>query len=377
MSANQYPQFEHMLSLFDFERASESALTKLAHDYYAGGAHDEITVRENRAAFERRTLRPRVLAGVEHRDLSVELLGRRHEWPLVIAPTAFARLAHEGGETAVARAAASAGVTQTLSTLSTMAIGDVAAAHDRPLWFQLYVFRDREVTRGLVERAEAAGCEALVLTVDTPLLGHRERDSRNRFALPDGLTAANLLGDDLQHVRTEGENAATSGLLQYFSSLIDPGLSWADIGWLRSITDLPILVKGVVRGDDARLSVDHGAAGVIVSNHGGRQLDTAIASLDALPEVAAEVGSEVPVLVDGGVRRGTDIVKALALGARAVLIGRPVLWGLAVAGEAGVEHVLSLLREEVDLAMALCGCRSISDVTADILGPIIPTTRNS
>ena len=355
---------ERPLNLAEFEQLAQRRLPAMAFDYYASGALDEITLRENRAAFDRLRLRPRMLVGVEHCDSSVELLGRRLEWPLLLAPTAFAALAQPDGEAAIARAAGGAGVTQVLSTLSTVAVEDVAAVAARPLWFQLYVFRDRGLTAELVARAEAAGCEALVLTVDAPLLGRRERDVRNAFALPEGLVAANLPTAESREITSDGSG---SGLLAYFEALIDPSLTWDDLDRLVASTSLPVIVKGVLRGDDAALAVEHGAAGVIVSNHGGRQLDSAPASIDVLPEVVAAVDGRVAVLVDGGIRRGTDIVKALALGARAVLIGRPILWGLAADGEAGVREVLALLRAEFDLAMALCGCRTVADIGPDLL----------
>ena len=354
---------DNPLNLFDYERLAAERLPQLAYDYFASGAHDELTLHANREAFERIALLPRVLVDVGERETSVELLGRRHALPLLVAPMAFAKLAHPSGEAAIARAAGEAGVTVTLSTLATTSIEEVAAAASAPLWFQLYVFRDRAVTRSLVERAEAAGYEALVLTVDAPVLGRRERDARNRFVLPDGLFAENLVSEE-QRSLPAGEG---SGLEVFFNSQLDASLTWADVDWLRSITRLPVLVMGVLRADDAKLAVEHGAAGVIVSNHGGRQLDTAIASIDALPAVAEAVDGRAAVLVDGGVRRGTDIVKALARGADAVLVGRPLLWGLAVDGEAGAAEVLRILREEFELAMALCGCTSVDAIDGSLL----------
>ena len=351
------------LNLFDYERLAAERLQQMAYDYFASGAHDELTLRENRAAFERIQLRPRVLVDVSERDSSTRLLGRRHEAPLLVAPTAFAKMAHPDGELAIARAAGAAGVTMTLSTLATATLEDVAAAASAPLWFQLYVFRDRDVTRSLVERAEAAGYEALVVTVDAPLLGRRERDARNRFVLPEGLVAENLMGDELRNLPAGSD----SGLALYFASLFDQSLTWTDLEWLRSITRLPLLVKGVLRGDDAALAVEHGASGVIVSNHGGRQLDTAVPAIEALPEVVAAVDGRVEVLMDGGVRRGTDILKAIARGAGAVLVGRPLLWGLAVNGEQGARHVLETLRREFDLAMALSGCPAVEHIDAELL----------
>ena len=242
-----------------------------------------------------------------------------------------------------------------MSTLSNTRMEDVAKVSSGPRWFQLYVYKDRGVTRSLVQRAEAAGFTALELTVDAPVLGQREADLRNHFHLPHGLTAANLNAPEFGQVP---DLAGHSGLADYFARLQDDNLTWRDVEWLRSITKLPVLVKGVGRGDDAQNAVQSGASGIVVSNHGGRQLDTARPTIRALPEVVEAVAGRVEVLVDGGIRRGTDVLKAIALGARAVQVGRPVLWGLAVEGEAGVRHVLELLRSEFDLAMALCGCRT-------------------
>ena len=232
------------------------------------------------------------------------------------------------------------------------------------LWFQLYVHRDRFLTRTLVERAEAAGYQALCLTVDAPVLGVRERDRRNQFTLPSGLELANLTSmANLEIPETEEE----SGLFAYVANQFDPALTWQDLEWLQSLTSLPVIVKGILRGDDAVRAVEHGAKGIIVSNHGGRQLDGAIATIDALPEVVAAVGNKVDVLMDGGIRRGTDILKALALGAKAVLIGRPVLWALAVNGETGVHHLLELLRNELDVAMALSGCAKVENINPSLV----------
>lgn len=351
------------INLAEVEALALGRLTPMARDYYASGAIDEVTLRWNREAYERIALRPRALVDVSTRDLSTTIFGRRHPWPLIVAPTAFQRLANPEGEAAVARAAAAEGVTMTLSTMATTSLEDVAAAAPgAPRWLQLYVFRDRDLTQTLVRRAEATGYEAIVLTVDAPLLGRRERDARNLFALPEGMSAANL-ADALARVSSDGSD---SGLAQFFASQIDPGFTWADLAALCASTRLPVLVKGILRADDAARAIEAGARGVIVSNHGGRQLDTAVASMDALPEVVEAVAGRVPVLVDGGVRRGTDILKALALGAEAVLLGRPILWGL-VDGEPGVRRVLALLRAEFDLAMALTGCASRAEVTRDLV----------
>ena len=253
-----------------------------------------------------------------------------------------------------------------LSTLSTTAVEEVTRAATGPVWFQLYVYKDRGATEALVQRVEAAGCRALVLTVDAPLLGRRERDVRNRFALPPELGIENLHAAGYAQVPRQ---AGDSGLAAYVADLLDPGLTWDAIGWLRSVTKLPVLVKGIVRPDDAARAIAAGAAGVVVSNHGGRQLDAAPATIDVLARVVDAVGGRGEVLLDGGVRRGTDVVKAIALGARAVLVGRPVLWGLAVGGREGVAAALAVLRREVDLAMALCGCADVAAITRDLVQP--------
>ncbi|HKV07038.1 MAG TPA: alpha-hydroxy acid oxidase [Thermoanaerobaculia bacterium] len=355
------------VNLFELEALAREKLARESYDYYASGAQDEVTLRENRAAYERLTLAYRVLVDVSHRDLSATVLGQPVAMPILVAPTAFHRLALPEGEIATVRAAGAAGTVMILSTLSNTPVEEVVAAASGPVWFQLYVYRDRKATEGLVRRAEAAGCRALVLTVDAPYIGRRERDVRNRFHLPPGLSVANMLpvgyGDLPQAT-------ADSGLAAYVSALLDPSLSWRDVAWLRSITDLPVLVKGIVRPDDALRAADAGAAGLVVSNHGGRQLDTSPATIEVLPEIAdalAAHGHGIEVLVDGGVRRGTDVLKALALGARAVLVGRPILWGLAANGEAGAAWALRHLRDELDLAMALAGAPTVADITRDLV----------
>ncbi|MBJ7260277.1 MAG: alpha-hydroxy-acid oxidizing protein, partial [Chthoniobacterales bacterium] len=281
------------------------------------------------------------------------------------APTAFHRMACAEGECAAARAAGLAGTIMVVSTLSTTTIEDIAAAAKGPLWFQLYIYKDRGATADLIRRAEAAGCRALVLTVDAQVWGRREADVRNNFKLPDGLTMANL-AEHAKQMFPAG--IPGSGLAAYVAQMLDPSLSWRDLAWLREQTKLPILLKGIVRADDAKLAVEHGIAGVIVSNHGGRQLDTAPATIEVLPRVVDAVAGKIPVLVDGGIRRGTDVVKAIALGAQAALIGRPILWGLAAGGEEGAFRVLEMLRSEFDLAMALCGAKSVAGLDRSILG---------
>jgi len=353
------------INVFEYQTLANQQLPQMARDYYASGAWDEITLRDNCAAFERYKLRPRMLVDVSHRDLSTQILGQSLQLPILIAPMAFQCLADPQGEIATAKAAAKLGSVMVLSTLATKSIEDVASVRNQtPQWFQLYVHRDRGLTKALVERAQAAGFQALCLTVDAPVLGKRERDTHNQFVLPPGMALANLSTlKDLEIPYKSGE----SGLFAYVLEQFNPALTWADLEWLQSLSPLPLVVKGILRGDDAVRAVEHGARGVIVSNHGGRQLDGAIASIDALSEVVAAVGDKADVLVDGGIRRGTDVLKALALGAKAVLLGRPVLWGLAVGGEVGVQHLIELLRDELDLAMALSGCAKLQDIDPSLV----------
>ena len=353
------------MNLAELQQLASQQLPQAAWDYYESGADDELTLRRNREAYQALSLHYRVLVDVSTRKLSTTLLGQEISMPIAVAPTAFHRLAHADGELASVRAAGDAGTLFVLSTLSNTSVEAVAEAARGPLWFQLYVYKDRGATRDLVRRVEAAGCRALVLTVDAPMLGRRERDVRNSFALPPEFRVENLQATPYGNVeRVRGE----SGLASYFASMLDPSLTFQDLTWLRSITKLPVIVKGIVRPDDARRAVDAGAAAIIVSNHGGRQLDTSPATIEVLGPITDAVSGDAEVYVDGGVRRGTDVIKALALGARAVFIGRPVLWGLTVDGREGVSAVLQTLRRELDLAMALCGCASVADITEDLLG---------
>lgn len=359
---NQRP----LVNIYDFEAEAAIRLSADVLDYYAGGALDEVTLCENRAAYSRIPLYFHALADVRERSLETTVLGERVSMPILVAPTAFHKMAHEEGELATARAAAAAETLMVVSTLSNTDVEDISAASIGPLWFQLYIYKDREATRDLIARVEKTRCSAIVLTVDAPLLGPRERDVRNRFALPDGLSVKNLLGAGQGTVPRE---LFGSGLATYVSTFLDPAISWRDVEWLQETTKLPLLIKGIVRADDARRAVEMGVHGIIVSNHGGRQLDTSPATIDALPYVADAVDDRAEVYVDGGIRRGIDVVKALALGARAVLVGRPVLWGLAVDGEKGVARVLEILRAELDNAMGLCGCSSVDDVDDSLLRP--------
>jgi isopentenyl diphosphate isomerase/L-lactate dehydrogenase-like FMN-dependent dehydrogenase len=340
-------------NLAEIETLARDQMEPSAFDYFCGGAGDEWTVAENRRAFSRIVFRPRVLVDVTTVRTGVSVLGTALSFPVMLAPTALNRLGHPEGEVAAARAARAAGTAMIVSTTASSTVEEVAAAAPDSLWFQLYVYKDREVTRDLVHRAEASGCRAIVLTVDMPRMGRRERDIRNAFSLPDDVTLKNLAASGrLDAARWSAESSFSA----YVHGLLDPSLGWDAIAWLKSLTSLPILVKGILREDDAARAIAAGANGIVVSNHGGRQLDGAVATIDALPGIRDAIGNGVPILIDGGVRRGTDVLKALALGASAVLIGRPYLWGLAAAGEAGVARVLQLLRTELELALALVGC---------------------
>ena len=338
------------LNVGDYERLAEAALDEAAFGYFAGGAGDEHTVRYNREAFGRWRLRPRMLVDVSGVTTATTVLGDEIAVPVLTSPVAYQRVAHPDGEAAVARAAAAAGTIMCLSTFSTTSPAEVAeAAPGGRRWFQLYWHPDRGVTRSLLDLARETGFSAVVFTLDVPVLGRRERDLRTGFALSPGLA-----------IQTYGSASGELGALtpELAARLIDARLTWRDLEWLHDNARMPVLAKGILTAEDAVLAADHGCAGIVVSNHGGRQLDRCVASLDALPEVAEAAGDRVEVLMDGGIRRGTDIAIALALGARAVLVGRPVVWGLAVRGAEGAQHVLELLRDELRLALALLGCSS-------------------
>jgi 4-hydroxymandelate oxidase len=360
------------VNMHGYEARAQKLLPPAVAAYFASGADDEHTLRENSAAFARHRLLPRMLVDVGHRSTATSVLGVPLRSPIMVAPTAMQRLAHPEGELATARAAAAAGTIMTVSTVATRSLEAVAEARravdpQAAAWFQLYPQRDRGLTQALVDRAQAAGYGAIVVTVDTPVFGHRESDSHIPLHLPAGLALENFAG-------LEGyDDVAEISILQRFIAQQDPSYGWEDVVALCASSRLPIVLKGVLRGDDARRAAECGAAAVIVSNHGGRQLDRAVASVDALPAVVAVAGERIEVLVDGGVRRGVDVLVALALGAGAVLVGRPVLWGLALDGERGVRAVLDMLTAELDRAMALCGCAAVADVTGDLLatGPAV------
>jgi isopentenyl diphosphate isomerase/L-lactate dehydrogenase-like FMN-dependent dehydrogenase len=329
----------------DYEAAARERLRTYAYDYIAGGAGDEWTLAENRRAFERWMLRPRFLRAAGMPDPSTSILGTAVSFPVLLAPWAYQEMVHPDGERATARAAASTGTIMVVSTTAADILEEVAAASTGPKWWQLYVFKDRGVTRAILARVVAAGYGAICLTVDFPVNGLRDRDARNGFEMPIGPSTAELV--------------------------FDPMLSWDDLGWIRDHTPgLPLLVKGILTAEDAELAVSAGVDGIVVSNHGGRQLDGSPAGMTALPEVLEAVSGRVAVLMDGGIRRGTDVLKALALGADAVLVGRPLAWGLAVDGEEGVTDVLRILRVEFENAMALTGCRTVEEITRTLVAPV-------
>jgi isopentenyl diphosphate isomerase/L-lactate dehydrogenase-like FMN-dependent dehydrogenase len=351
---------DSLLNVWDYERAAEERLDRGAFGYFAGGANDEWTLRENRAAFARWVLRPRVLVDVSTVTTATTVLGTEVSLPVLVAPTAFQRMAHPEGEAAMARGAAAAGTVMTLSTIATATIEEVAAAApDGKRWFQLYWSPDRGIVRDVVGRAAAEGYGAIVLTVDLPVSGRRERDLRTGFEIPAEVPVPAFVA--------HAEATATVSPTQ-IGQVVNAGVTWRDLEWLRSLSSLPLVIKGLITEEDALLACEAGADGIVVSNHGGRQLDGATATLDALPEVVEAVAGRAEVLMDGGIRRGTDVVKALALGARAVLAGRAPVWGLAVDGADGVQRVLELLRAEIELALTLCGCASPAEVTRAHVG---------
>ena len=344
-----------LLNVLDYERLAEASLEPGAHGYFAGGANDERCLRENVEAWRRYRLRPRVLVDVSATSAATIVLGTEVSMPVLVAPTAFHRMVHPDGEAGTARAAAAAGTIMCLSSLATAPPAAVAAAAPgAPRWFQLYVFRDRGVTRALAEQAVEAGFEAIVLTVDAPRLGRRERDLRTGFRVPPEVVVPSIAALD-------GRWAGATPL--ELLSQIDASLGWADVEQLVADSPVPVIVKGIQTAEDAALACEHGVAAIVVSNHGGRQLDVVGPTVELLREAVEAVAGKLEVYVDGGIRRGSDVLVALALGAKAVLVGRPILWGLAVDGEAGACHVLELLRDEITLALALCGCASPAEVT--------------
>ena len=345
---------QDIVSLPDMELEARRAMSHMAYEFVASGAGDENTLRWNIEAFARIRVRPRILEDVAKTNTQVSPLGRKLPLPVLLAPTAYHRLYHSDGELGTARGAGAAGVNYVVSTNTTTPIDEIAKVASAPLWFQLYIQSDRGFTKELVERVQAAGCEALCLTVDTPTGGPRNRQQKAKFKLPPQLSTP-YMDDRNKGLRSDvlADRKRTE--------------TWKDVEWLRSFTKVPLLLKGVMTGDGARQGIEAGAAGIIVSNHGARNLDGLPATIDALPEVVSAVSGRVPVLVDGGIRRGTDVVKALALGAQAVQIGRPYLYGLAVGGADGVRRVVSLLEQELRMAMMLLGRPSIASIDRTVL----------
>ncbi len=354
-----------VVSVTDYAPLARERMTPEAWAYLEGGAADEITLRENRSAFERLRLRPRVLRSLAGGHTRLSLAGRTFEHPILVAPVAYQRLAHPEGERAAALGAGAAGAGVVVSAQASVELETIATEARAGWWMQLYLYTDRPFLERLVRRAEAAGCGAFVVTVDAPVSGVRHREWRAGFKLPPEVEAVNLRG-----LRVAEPVAAPLGESPLLGGpLATEAATWDDFSWLRSITRLPIWVKGVLAGEDASQALAEGADGLIVSNHGGRTLDTVPATIEILPEIVAAAGGRAPVLLDGGVRRGTDVFKAMALGAKAVLVGRPVVHGLAAAGPLGVAHVLHMLRAELEATMALCGCATLADVTVDRIFP--------
>jgi 4-hydroxymandelate oxidase len=347
--------------VMQFEALARKRLSQMAYDYIRSGGADEITMRENRLAFERLALSPRVLTDVSEINTRISLFGAELESPILLAPIAYQRLFHTEGELATARAADATGTIFVISSFTTTAIAEIAQQTRQPIWFQLYVQRDRAFTRAMVERAVAEGCKAVCLTVDTPVLGCRY--GQIKFAPPPGIDCPQLHGL-AETLKIQSRQARGSGI---YDLLSNPKFTWSDLAWLRSFVKVPLLLKGIMNPEDAMRAVEAGVDGIIVSNHGGRNLDMLPATIEALPRVVDAVRGRIPVLMDSGIRRGTDVLMALALGARAVLIGRPYAYGLAAGGADGVERVLRIVREEFERAMALTGRCSIAEIDSSVL----------
>ena len=352
-----------ILTLDEFETLARNRMSHMAYEYVSAGVADDFTLNENRDAFRRIQLLPRVLKDVSHIDTRITLFGARHEFPILLAPTGYHKLTHPDGELETVSGANRSGATLIAASFSTVSFERMSNAAERPLWFQVYLQPDRAFTKDLVQRAIAAGCAALCLSVDVPVNGPRDREMRARFALPEGVERANLssLGSSIAGAahRHTGRNI--------YNAVHAANATWEDLNWLRSLVRVPLLVKGILHPDDALRAVEAGCDGIIVSNHGGRSVDTVPASIEALPAIVDRMAGRVPVLVDGGIRRGTDVYKALARGASAVLVGRPYIYGLAVAGAAGVARVVEILRTELEMTMGLMGTASVSEIGTELL----------
>ncbi|ADB37862.1 alpha-hydroxy acid oxidase [Spirosoma linguale] len=334
-----------LINLFDVEKLAAERMTPMAYEYVASGAADEFTLRWNRQALDSIKLNTRVLVDVSRIDTRVSLFGLDLAYPILVAPTAYHRTMHPEGELATARGAGAAEALYVVSSFTNTPLSEIASVATQPLWFQLYVSDDREQTKALVQEAEAQGCRALCVTVDTPVAGVRNRQQRVNFAMPEGIRTPHMAD----------------------AFALTKSLTWKDVDWLQSFAKIPILLKGILNSDDAELAIQAGVSGIIVSNHGGRNLDTVPATIEALPRIAERVNKRVPVLMDGGIRRGTDVVKAIALGANAVLVGKPICFGLACGGADGVAKVLTILRTELELAMALTGKATLTDIDQSVI----------
>lgn len=345
---NAPDDLSEMINLFDFEKGAEGKMTKMAYEYVASGAADEFTVRWNRQALDGIKLNPTVLKDVSKLDTRISLFGQELPYPILIAPTAFHRLMHAEGELATARGAGAASATYVVSSFTTTPLEEIAKVATQPLWFQLYVRDDREFTKDLVQKVQSLGCRALCITVDTPVAGVRNRQQRVNFQLPADMNSPYMLGWGAQR----------------------KPVTWADIEWLKSFSKIPVLLKGILNPDDAEYAVQAGVSGIIVSNHSGRNLDTVPATIEVLPAIAERVNKRIPILMDGGIRRGTDVLKAIALGANAVLVGKPICFALAYGGEEGVTKAMNILRTELELAMALTGRATIASIDRSVIWKI-------
>ncbi|MCH8907730.1 MAG: alpha-hydroxy-acid oxidizing protein [Candidatus Heimdallarchaeota archaeon] len=356
----------NIANVFDFQKISKENISQMAYDYINGGSQDELTLNRNRNAFKKIKVKQFVLRDVDTIDTSHQVLGEKIPFPIMLAPISLHRLSHPEGELATARAAHKLDTIMILSSLSSTSLEDVAAAASGRKWFQLYWMSNKEVTKNIVDRAETNGYSAIVLTVDAPVLGKREKDVYNEFSLPEGIELMNYQGLDQAFLPDTGSTGG-SGLAQYVMAQFNSALTWKDLDWLTSLTNLPILIKGVQTTQDAKLAVDYGMQGVIVSNHGGRQLDGSLSSIECLPRVTEAIKGEIEILLDSGVRRGSDVFKAIALGATSTVIGRPYIWGLGAAGEEGIQQVFEILRSEFEETMGLTGVSSVADITREYL----------
>lgn len=360
-------------NLTNIELDAKAKLSKKIYDFYAGGSGDEITLCKNRQDFANFQLVPKILAGVQQSNLQVKIFGKQIELPILAAPMGLQKLAHPQGEIAVAQGLKEVGSIFICSSLSSFSLEEISKETSGILWFQMYVFKDRAITQDLLQRAEKSGYQAIVLTVDVPIMGYRERDQRNQFILPKNIKTANLIPYQSNTKILFSKSSGSS--IKVFTDDQFLALTWKDVEWLKSQTKLPIILKGILRGSDAVKAIDYGVDGIIVSNHGGRQLDGVCSSIEALPLIVKQVQSRIPILMDGGIRRGLDVLKALALGCDGVLLGRPIIWGLATAGQEGVVRVLQILQRELRESMILCGYHSIADLKKDAAELLINAAR--